>query len=77
MSSWSIYTTCFCSPESVISIGLKLHQELELLLHSMAKIDEVRATLSPMLSDRLCSKMADVAMAAAHLKWSICMVNHP
>ena len=48
------------------------NQEVELLLlHSTAKIDQVKRTLSPPLSglqNGLYSKMADVAVAAAHLQ---------
>ena len=46
-------------------------QEVELLLHSTAKVDLVKCMLSPALPEfqnGLYSKMADVAMVAAYLK---------
>ena len=55
----------------LFSIRVNNTQEVELLLlHSTAKVDLVKCTLSPTLSrfqNGLYSKMADVAMAAAHL----------
>ena len=62
----------FATLIALVSIKVKQYQEVELLLlHSMAKVDQVKPMLFPTLSglqNGLYSKMADVAMVAAHLQ---------